>query len=289
MVKETISFNVNGDLVSGDLYLPASSNNKPVPAVIVGGPMTSVKEQVTGVYAKALSERGIAALALDHCHYGESEGKLDQNEYYQHKIEDLSAGIDYLSGRNEIDSDNLGAIGICLGVGYVVWTAVKNSKIKWLGAIAGYYRDVDEMQQNDPSAFNSKIEEGIAARKKYEATGEVITIPAVALTGEAAMTTPELYDYYGTPRAGVANYTNEFAIMSREHFISFDVQSAAEKLSVPVAIVHSHHAISPKWAEKFYQSLTCDKRIKWIESQGQVDFYDDQRLVNAALDFITGA
>mmetsp|Transcript_15755 Transcript_15755/g.22489 ORF Transcript_15755/g.22489 Transcript_15755/m.22489 type:complete len:289 (+) Transcript_15755:197-1063(+) len=288
MVKETISFIVNGDLVCGDLYLPASSN-KPVPAVIVGGPMTSVKEQVTGVYAKALSERGIAALALDHRHYGESEGKPRQYEYYQHKIEDLSAGIDYLSGRNEIDSDNLGAIGICLGVGYVVWTAVKNPKIKWLGAIAGYYRDVDEMQQNDPSAFNSKIEEGIAARKQYEATGKAITIPAVALTGEAAMTTPELYDYYGTPRAGVANYTNEFAIMSREHFISFDVQSAAQKLSIPVAMVHSRHAISPEWAEKFYQSLTCDQRIKWIESKGQVDFYDDQRLVTAALDFITGA
>ena len=288
MLKETISFKVEGDRIIGDLYLPASSN-RPVPAVIVGGPMTSVKEQVTGVYAKALSERGIAALALDHRHYGQSEGKPRQYEYYPHKIEDLSAGIDYLSGRDDIDSEQLGAIGICLGVGYIVWTAVKNPKIKWLGAIVGYYRDVEEMQQKDPSGFNSKIEEGIAARKHYEATGEVITIPAVGLSGEAAMTTPELYDYYGTPRAGVPNYTNEFAIMSREHFLAFDVQSAAQKLSIPVTMVHSRNALSPQWAEKFYQTLSGDKRIKWIESKGQVDFYDDPHLVKAALDFITEA
>jgi fermentation-respiration switch protein FrsA (DUF1100 family) len=285
MLKETISFIVEGDSIVGDLYLPASSH-QPVPAVIVGGPMTSVKEQVTGVYAQALAERGIAALALDHRHYGQSEGKPRQYEYYQHKIEDLSAGVNYLSQRDEIDSEQIGALGICLGAGYIVWTAVNNPKIKWVGTIAGYYRDVEAMQQKDPSGFNSKVEEGISARKHYETTGEVLTIPAVSLTTEAAMMTPELYDYYGTPRAGVANYTNEFAIMSREYFLPFDVQSAASKLNIPVTMVHSQNALSPQLAEKFYENLGGEKRIKWIESPGQVDFYDNPNLVKAALDFI---
>jgi fermentation-respiration switch protein FrsA (DUF1100 family) len=285
MPRETISFTVEGDRIVGHLYLPESTNN-PVPAVIVGGPMTSVKEQVTGVYARALSERGIAALAIDHRHYGESEGQPRQYEYYQHKIEDLSEAVNYLSQREDIDSDRIGALGICLGAGYISWTAVKNPKIKWVGAVVGYYRDVPEMQQKDPSGFNSKVEQGISARQHYESTREVLTIPAVSLEGEAAMTTPELFDYYGTPRGGVPNYTNQFAIMSREHFLNFDVQSAAPQLNIPFTMVHSKNAISPVWAERFYEALTCHKRIKWVESQGQVNFYDDPSLVSQALDFI---
>lgn len=285
MLKETISFTIENHRLIGDLYLP-ESNDYPVPAVIVGGPMTSVKEQVTGVYAKALSERGIAALAIDHRHYGESKGQPRQYEYYQHKIEDLSEAVNYLSQRDDIDGDQIGAVGICLGAGYIAWTAVNNPKIKWVGAIAGYYRDVAQMQQKDPSGFNSKVEQGIAARQHYQTTGEVLTIPAVSLEGEAAMTTPELYDYYGTSRAGVPNYTNQFAIMSREHFLTFDVQSAAPKLNIPVTMVHSQKAISPHWAEKFYQALPGQKKIKWIKSQGQVDFYDDPYLIKTALDFI---
>ncbi|MFM7405917.1 MAG: hypothetical protein ACKO3K_04430 [Cuspidothrix sp.] len=65
-----MSFTVENHRVIGDLYLPASNN--PLLAVIVGRLMTNVKEKVTGVYAQALSERGIAALAIDHRHYGES-------------------------------------------------------------------------------------------------------------------------------------------------------------------------------------------------------------------------
>jgi len=72
MPKQQLTFQVEGDRVVGDLYLPEGAG--PHPAVIVGGPMTSVKEQVTGVYAQALAARGIAALAIDHRHYGQSEG-----------------------------------------------------------------------------------------------------------------------------------------------------------------------------------------------------------------------
>ena len=76
MTKRRVEFDVLGDRVVGDLYLPDRPG--PHPAVIVGGPMTSVKEQVTGVYAKALSERGIAALCLDHRHFGQSDGQPRQ-------------------------------------------------------------------------------------------------------------------------------------------------------------------------------------------------------------------
>ena len=124
--------------------------------------------------------------------------------------------------------------------------------------------------------------QGRDARLHYEATGDVIIIPAVAMTGDAAMQTPYLFDYYGTPRAGVANYTNAFAVMSREHFVPFDVQAAAPKITVPVAMVHSENALSPRDAEAFYLKLQVEKSLEWLQGENQVAFYDDPALVGAA-------
>jgi uncharacterized protein len=281
--KERIEFDVQGEVVVGHLYLPEA--NGPHPAVIVGGPMTSVKEQVTGVYANALAERGFAALAIDHRHYGESGGKPRQYENWHHKIEDLKTAVEVLAAHPLIDSNRLGVVGVCLGVGYVMWTAIDNPRIKAIGAVVGYYRDVADMQARDPEGFRAKVEQGISARKHYETKGEVLEVPAVATTGDAAMTTSELVDYYGRRAAG-PNYKNAFALMSREHFLGFDVQSAAPRIKAPVCMIHSEKALSPHWARKYYETLSEPKQIHWLESTGQVEFYDGPHLVTAASDIL---
>lgn len=280
MKRERIKFPVQGDTVIGDLYLPAGDG--PHAAVIVGGPMTSVKEQVTGVYARALAERGFAALAIDHRHYGESGGEPRQYEHHGHKVEDLGAGIDALAAHRAVDAGRIGAVGVCLGAGYILWASIDRPAVRAVGAVAGYYRDVGEMRARDPDGFQSKVDAGIAARRRYEATGEVLTVPAVALTGDAAMTSKETFDYYGTPRAAVPSYTNAFAVMSREHFLPFDVQAVAPRIQAPLAMIHAEKALSPGWARKFYETVTAPKQIHWLDSPGQVDFYDDPSLVSQA-------
>ena len=284
MIKERIEFDVSGARVVGDLYLPQGSQKSA--GVIVGGPMTSVKEQVTGVYAKALADRGIAALCLDHRHFGESEGTPRQFEYYPHKIADLKTGLKILAARPEVYADRVGVAGVCLGVGYAAWAAVSNPIVKAIGGVVGYYRDVPAMQDEDPDGFREKVEQGRQARHLYEQSGVSETIPAAALVGDAAMTLQSTYDYYATPRAGVENYINEFAVMSREHFLQFDVQSAAPQISAPMIMVHSENALSPPWARAFYERLNTPKRIEWVDGPNQTAFYDDPALVATASDFL---
>ena len=283
--KQKISFKLNNENIIGDLYLPKNNTLK-LPATVVAGPMTSVKEQVTGVYAEELARLGFAALAIDHRHYGESDGEPRQYEYFKHKIEDLSAAVDYLAQRDEVDENQLGLTGICLGSGYASWTAIQNAKVKWLGLIVGYYRDVAEMKFNDSTSFQEKVNQGIEARKLYERNKEVICIPAVALTGDAAMTKPSLFEYYAK-RANVSNYTNSFAVMSREYFLPFDVQSAADKITIPIKMVHSKNALSPNWAEKFYEKIVSRKEILWLDGENQDDFYDNSKLITLACSFIS--
>jgi fermentation-respiration switch protein FrsA (DUF1100 family) len=283
MVPKRVQFVVAGDAVVGDLFVPVGPG--PHPAVIVGGPMTSVKEQVTGVYAQALAQRGIAALAIDPRHYGESGGQPRQYEFYEHKIADLRAAAEALAGQAEIDPQRIGAVGVCLGTGYVVWAAVDNPRIRAVAGVVGYYRDVAELRSKDPAAFQAKVDQGVAARLHYQKTGEVLTIPAAATVGDAAMTLAETYDYYAR-RAVHPNYRNEFAVMSREHFLTFDVKPAAARLRVPMAMVHSERALSPAWARRFYDALSVPKQLHYLTSGGQVDFYDDPGLVAQASDLV---
>lgn len=283
-MKQRIRFEVGGDTVVGELYTPATRG--PYRAVVVAGPMTSVKEQVTGVYACALATRGFAALSIDHRHYGESGGTPRQYEHARQKIDDLRAALSWLATRPDVDASCLGLVGICLGAGYAAWASVDEPRVRAVGAIAGYYRDVVEMREKDPDGFHARVNAGRAAREHFEATGEVLTIPAAALVGDAAMTLADTYDYYATPRAAVPGYVNRFAVMSREHFLPFDVQSAAARIQAPIAMVHSENALSPAWARRFYEAVPGRKTIEWIDSKGQVDFYDAPEIVTKASDRI---
>ncbi len=281
MMQQRMQFVVDGDTVVGNLFLPQGQG--PHPAVIVGGPMTSVKEQVTGVYAQALAQRGFAALSIDPRHYGESGGQPRQYEFYRHKIADLRSAAEALAGHSEVDGNRIGAVGVCLGTGYIVWAAVDNPRIKAVAGVVGYYRDVAELRSKDPAAFQAKVDQGVAARLHYETTGEVLTIPAAATQGDAAMTLQETFDYYAR-RAAHPNYQNAFAVMSREHFLPFDVQPAAPRLRVPMVMVHSEKALSPARARRFFDTLSVPKQLHMLPSQGQVDFYDDPSLVAQASD-----
>ncbi len=280
---ERIEFEVEGSRVVGDLYKPLGQGQHP--AVIVSGPMTSVKEQVTGVYAAALARRGLAALAIDHRGFGESGGQPRQMEHWQSKVADLRAGLDYISSIPGIDPERMGAAAVCLGCGYAAHASVNNAHVKALGLVAGYYRDPVSMRQKDTEGFDAKVAQGIAARRRFEETGLLETVPAAALEGDAAMQTSDTVDYY-TRRAAHPNYKNSFAVMSREYFLPFDVQAAAPSLRQPVTMVHSRNALSPHWAEAFFAKLPGEKSLTWIESRGQTDIYDDAAIVERASELV---
>lgn len=283
MSSDRIMFEVAGDRVVGDLHWPGGHG--PHPAVIMAGPMTSVKEQVTGVYAAALARRGFVALALDHRGYGESGGLPRQYEHWQRKVADLRSGLDFLASIPDVDAERTGAAAVCLGCGYAVHASVGNPRVKALGLVAGYYRDPGSMRERDPEGYDSRVAQGAAARRKFESTGIVELIPAAALEGDAAMQTLDTVDYY-TRRATHPNYVNTFAVMSREHFLPFDVQAAAPHLTQPVTMVHSRNALSPQWAESFFTKLRGEKTLTWIESRGQTDIYDDTAIVERASEVV---
>jgi uncharacterized protein len=153
--------------------------------------------------------------------------------------------------------------------------------------VAGVYHDAMQIRTAMGAGYDEAIARARAAREMFERTEEVTQIPAVALDDpNVAMPLREAYDYYGTPRGAVPNYVNGFAVQSREETLPFDAQSAAPAIAVPTLIVHSEKALAPAWARTFYAKLRTSKQELWLASQGQIDFYDDPRIIEPTADAV---
>lgn len=284
MQEERFEFASAGETLVGTLYLP---DDKPKAAVVTTGPLTSVKEQAAGAYARAIAERGFAALAFDHRYFGESGGKPRQFENPAAKAEDIRNAVAALGGNARTRGIPAAAIGICAGGGYMAQAVAEEPRIQAFAGVAGVYSDAAQTRQWVGDGFDAAVDRARSAEARWKSTGEAETIPAVAAEGgDVAMPLREAYEFYGTPRGAVANYVNGFAVQSRAYTLPFDAQIAAPKIAAPTLIVHSETALAPDLAHRFYDRLRAPKEELWLRSQGQIDFYDDPALIAPAADAI---
>lgn len=280
-----VTFEACAEPLVGILFLPDRPG--PAPGLVLDGPLTSVKEQVASNYGRALAERGFVALAFDHRFFGESGGQPRQYEAPPKKIEDLRAAVAFLATRSEVLPDRIGMVGVCAGAGYTAGAVAHEPRVRAYAAVAGFFHDAAQQRSWMGDGYESAIREGVLAREAYERTGQVQTIPAVGKgPGPVAMPMADAFEYYGTARGALPNYTNAFAVMSREFTVPYDAQSAATQIEVPTLLVHSDNALAPALARKFFEALRGPKELSWLTSKAQTDFYDDPALVQAASDRI---
>jgi uncharacterized protein len=270
------TFGRAGDQLVGTLYLPPAA---PTGVVVTTGPLTSVKEQAAGAYAEALARRGFAALAFDHRTFGQSEGAPRQLEDPLGKVADIGAAVSALRADDQLGRLPVVAAGICAGGGYMARAVADDPRIRAFAGIAGIYPGA---AAPDPAV----ADRGRAARQRRLESGAAEMIPAVAADGgDVAMPLREAFEYYGTARGAVPNYVNAFAVESYDQ-PAIDAQEAARRLAVPFLLVHSERALAPALARQFYSGVTSEKTQLWLESAGQIDFYDDRALIEPAADAV---
>src|SRR5262245_45928739 len=284
MRQERFEFLNAGDRLVGTVFLP---DGKPAGAVVTTGPLTSVKEQAAGVYARAMAERGYAALAFDHRTFGKSSGVPRQLEDPFGKAADIVAAVTALGADPRTVGLTVYGVGVCAGGGYMAQAVADDRRIAGFAGVAGVYPDADETRASMGERYAAAMERAQAAESRWRKTGEAETIPAVAPdNGDVAMPLDEAYAYYGMPRGAVPNYVNGFAVQSRVSTLSFDAMRLAGGINVPTIIIHSEKALAPAWARRFYGGLTVEKEELWLQSQGQIDFYDDPALIAPAADAV---
>ena len=280
-MEQRFEFTCEGDRLVGILHWPQGA---PHAALVTTGPLTSVKEQAAGAYARALAERGYAALAFDHRTFGESEGRPRQFENPAAKVADIRSAVAALKANPSTRALPLAAVGVCTGAGYMARAVAEEKNFAAFAGVAGYYAEATEASLKSAAA---RVERGRSAERAWRETGVAEMIPAVAPDGgDVAMPLREAYEYYGTPRGAVPNYVNAFAVQSLAYTTSFDAIGAAQAIDVPTLIIHSEKALAPTLARKFVAQMRAPVETAWLASSGQIDFYDDPVLIGQAADLI---
>lgn len=288
-----VNFKSEGINLVGNLFYPKNyEQGKKYPAIIVSGSWTTVKEQMAGLYAEKLAEEGFITLAFDFRNFGESEGEPRFFESPQLKKEDIKNAVSFLSDLDEVNTEKIGAFGVCAGAMYTLMASAEDSRIQSVVTVASWLHDEEAVKlfYGGEEGVQEKIQLAQDAKKHYASTGEVRYIPTISESDEsAAMYGP--YDYYlNTTRGAVPEWSNDkFAAASWEDWLTSNPMPYAKKLNVPVLMVHSDGAVLPNYTKKFFNDiLTEDKKLYWMNTElespyHQFNYYDQELEVNESI------
>lgn len=213
--RQNVEFPSNGDHAHGYLAVPASGEG---PGVIVIQEWWGLTDHIAGI-ADRLAEEGFVALAPDlfggkTTHDADEAGKLLSELPVDRAARDLRGAVDYLITHDAVTSSTVGAIGFCMGGGFVLMLAAQqglkiSAAVPFYGvgpgvpdqydgltaAVQGHYAEKDEMY---PVADAREQEEQI--RKETGADVEYFYYPA----GHAFHNDENLLGTYDAEQAKIA-------------------------------------------------------------------------------------
>lgn len=279
--------------VAGNLFVPKDiGDGERRPAIVVGHPMGAVKEQSANLYATRMAEQGFVTLSLDLSFWGESEGEPRNAVAPDIYAEDFSAAVDFLSTREFVDRNRIGAIGVCGSGSFVISAAKIDPRIRALATVSMY-----DMGAASRSALKKsltleqrrRILEEAAQQRYVEFTGgktEYTGGTCHALTEDTDPIQQEFYDFYRTPRGeftpkgGSPELTTHPTLTSSVKFMNFYPFEDIETISPrPVLFITGDAAHSREFSEDAYKRAAEPKELLVIAGAGHVDLYDRVNLI----------
>lgn len=283
VVAERVTFPSEGETLVGTLYRPATATG-PLPALLVSGAWTTVKEQMPSLYARKLAAHGFIALAWDYRGWGESSGEPRAFESPRMKIRDIHAAAAFLRTAEGVDPERLGAVGVCASAGYMAHAIAQGLPVRSLALIASWLHDPPSAAAfyGGEVGTTKRLAAAAAAEQRFRQTGQVDYVPAYDPSNPDAAMFFEL-DYYANERRGrIPEWNNRYAVMGWKEWLEFDALSVAPNVRVPTLMVHSDGAALPDNARRFFASLGGPKELYWTEGD-HIDFYDEPAHVNRAV------
>lgn len=275
MSIERFEFESAGETLVGDLHMPDLGEG-PFPAVAILGPMTFERNQAPSEYAKALAERGFAALAFDPRYRGESGGAPRQWENPDHKVEDLKAAVDALALQTGIDVGRIHILGICQGGSEALKAAQEHDAVRGLATLTSQYRDAEgDIAWLTEEGYAARLKAGQAAKEKYEATGKIDYVKAVDQTDtNVGMPGEFVWEWY-QPWADRGEWENRYAVMSDADLLPYESISSAQNIDKPWLMIHGDNCFLPDAAKRHFDAVPegTPKRLIWDETP-HLAYYD---------------
>jgi hypothetical protein len=281
VTASVVSFDSNGAALKGTLYVPENASG-PLPAVIVTGAWTTVKEQMAGTYAQELAGRGFAALAFDFTGWGESGGAPRYVEDPAVKTADIRAAAAFLSSRGDIDSSRISGVGVCASSGYMADAVADDSNLQKVALVAPWLHD-PEMAEGIYGG--AEMAAGLIASSEAEDAAGTVLLGASATDENSVMYQAPYYTE--EDRGLIPAYDNKFSVASWKPWLTYDAQVSADRLAKPMLMVGSASIALPAGAAAYEARTKAPLEKLWLgEDVTQFDFYDRKDAVTAAADAV---
>ncbi|WP_372506112.1 hypothetical protein [Streptomyces malaysiensis] len=147
-------------------------------------------------------------MAFDHTSYGDSEGlpRFDEDRYA--KSEDIKNAVTFLVGREEVDRERIGAVGVCGGGGYVPYAAVADRRIKAVATVSGLPDLRATITSGYAGDWRQTMGAAATAREAYAQGAEPRYVPFMpTATAVSGSTTARSSTSHPRPRTGTGTGT----------------------------------------------------------------------------------
>lgn len=266
--------------LSGLLRLPDDFNlSNNYPAVVVTGPMLSIKEQAQSVYAERLTKAGYVTLVFDGSYFGESEGTPRYQELPDVKETDIEGAVDFLTSLPFVDAERIGGLGICGSGSYMSVAGVKEPRLK---AITAVVPAISDISKSPMMGFFKPEKEVKAAKKAYEeGKGEIQYLDFM----------PRAFDegaaYYYTSRGNRPGWTNQVVAWSQLELIKYNVPAIMKDMKKPYLVISGEKAWSRPSSTEVYDAVPGEnKEMHVLAEASHFDLYDLEPFVGQAFQYI---
>lgn len=292
-----VKYKLNGIDIAANVYTPANyDKNKKYPTLVVAHPNGGVKEQVAGLYAQQLAEKGYITITADAAYQGASGGLPRNVDKPANRIEDIHGMADYITHYAGVDASRVGLLGICGGGGYSLKAAQTDKRFKALATVSMFNSGLvrrNGFMNSQVSTIQERLQQASDARAQEAAGGKIIYAADTKLTDEQIAKLPfDLYrqgfEYYWKSHAH-PNSTFRYTMSSLLDLMNFDAATNMDLINQPFLMIAGDKADTLYMTESAFPLATNakEKELFLIKGATHIETYWKPEYVSQAMGKLT--
>ena len=293
-----VSYRLNGNKIAANIYTPANydpKSDKKYPTIVIAHPNGGIKEQVAGLYAQRLAEKGYITITADASFQGASEGLPRHLDNPAFRVEDIHGMADIIVSFAGVDPNRIGALGICGGGGYTLKATQTDKRLKAVATLSMFNSGIVRKNGFLNSAKDTTIQRLEQASLQRAKEAEKSNYLLTAATEKAKISKEELakmtslyaegYEYYGITHKH-PNSTFQYTVRSNMDLFSFDAAHGMELINQPLLMIAGSDADTLYMTEECFKAATGtqNKELFLVKGASHIKTYYVPEYVNQIVD-----